>query len=474
MIRYCLILFLGLVTLSSHAHPWKAQHYVIVDTDCGIDDYRAINMLISNPSFRILGISISNGIVDAKTGYKKVKSLMHQFSHEGLLTGINPNEKIKPYNCKEAVNFSWGENEEVSEESMSSFDLINEVLNNTSAKITFICLASMNTICSAYEKNPALAERIDKIIFMYGNEKLTKCYNYKLDSTSFIKLIAADLPITLVNSDVFGITYDDDIIHEINNINNSYSSNFVNSLINSGSKYSKQWCDEFAVLYLFDPDLFDTEKVNGYDIYKINTLKGISHLEHTITEILSGNTPNSTQVLSSFSFDTADYKNDIRSIIPETILQYGKEEWLSCVLANELHRHLGIYNIVGVKMGIRAIEYFDAGIDEVEIVSYAGKNPPVSCMNDGLQVSTGATLGHGLIEISQDAPALPMADFRYMNRQVTLALKDNYLEIIKNDISSILRKHGLDTDIYWSEVRKLAIKYWVAWDRKEIFDIIIK
>ena len=77
------------------------------------------------------------------------------------------------------------------------------------------------------------------------------------------------------------------------------------------------------------------------------------------------------------------------------------KEWKIVVLTNEFHEHMGIYSILGAKMGLRAREYFHLGIDELEILSFAGSTPPVSCLNDGLQVSTGATLGHGTITLGE-------------------------------------------------------------------------
>ena len=39
---------------------------------------------------------------------------------------------------------------------------------------------------------------------------------------------------------------------------------------------------------------------------------------------------------------------------------------------------LGIYSIIGAKMGLRTREYFDVGLDELLVVSYAGSQPPLT------------------------------------------------------------------------------------------------
>ncbi len=45
------------------------------------------------------------------------------------------------------------------------------------------------------------------------------------------------------------------------------------------------------------------------------------------------------------------FKDDVRPYVKKIIERYGLEEWKACLLTNEFHRHLGIYSIVGAKMG---------------------------------------------------------------------------------------------------------------------------
>lgn len=472
MLKIKLMFFILLITSIAIAHPWKAEHYIIVDTDCGIDDFRAINMLLATPSVRILAITTSNGVLSAEEGFYKVRSLLDEYSHEGILVGASREIKVKAENCEKALKFRWGKEIKRSNNIPSHLDIINMVLENTNENITFICLGSLNTIISASEHSPLLIEQLDNIVWMADIDSLSECFNNNLDPKAYELIEKKKLPCSVVNKDIFGLNYENDLLNEINQIQNAYSHNFVRSTTNVGSPYSNRWCDEIAVIFLHDPELFSVDSISPtISNYKITSLKGVSHLEHSFIEILSGINTISTQVLSAFSYDTSNYLPDIQEMIQETILKYGRDEWVACVLANELHRHLGVYNIIGAKMGVRAKEYFGAGIDELQIISYAGNTPPVSCMNDGLQVSTGATMGHGLISIYHDSLIFPRADFIYMNQKITISLKETYCEVIKTEINKLHQIYGLDSDIYWKEVRKLAINYWNNWDRHEIFAI---
>ena len=171
--------------------------------------------------------------------------------------------------------------------------------------------------------------------------------------------------------------------------------------------------------------------------------------------------------------DPALFREDVRPHVERIIAAHGEEEWQTVVLTSEFHTHLGIYSIVGAKMGLRARDYFDAGIDEMLVTSFAGLKPPVSCLNDGLQVSTGATLGHGTISVADGSPTLPKAVFTHDDKSISLQLKDRYWKTVRTDIKNILKDHGLDDPQYWQLVRKLGIQYWLQWSRNDIFDITI-
>jgi len=146
------------------------------------------------------------------------------------------------------------------------------------------------------------------------------------------------------------------------------------------------------------------------------------------------------------------------------------EEWRICVLTNEMHHHLGIYALIGAKMGLRAREHLGAAFGAVRVVSFAGNQPPVSCFNDGLQLSTGATLGHGNIVVADERPARPEARFHEEGRSVQLRLNGEYQARIRSDVAQAVKQHGSLTPPYFAQIRRLALLYWLEWDRTQIFD----
>lgn len=175
------------------------------------------------------------------------------------------------------------------------------------------------------------------------------------------------------------------------------------------------------------------------------------------------------QVLKSFPLHPSLYADDVAQIIMPTIKRYGSHEWQLIVQTNELHGHLGIYSTIGAKMGLHAREQLPS--HHLHITSYAGERPPLSCMNDGLQVSTASTLGHGLISINRDAPR-PEAQFEAEGRTITLRLKAQYAQQIAGDIAKGVATFGTHSPAYWEYVRELALRYWMEMDRREIFEVV--
>jgi pyrimidine-specific ribonucleoside hydrolase len=175
-------------------------------------------------------------------------------------------------------------------------------------------------------------------------------------------------------------------------------------------------------------------------------------------------------IFQNFPSNPDLYSGDLKSIVSKTIERHGINEWKAGVLANELHGHLGIYAIVGVKMGIFALESLGAEAGDISITSHAGTVPPISCMNDGLQVSTGATLGHGLIKYEATDTPLPEAIFTSNKQSIRIRLNHNTSEMITREIAEAINRWGHNAE-YWQYVRKLAIDYWYELDRNNIFDI---
>lgn len=178
------------------------------------------------------------------------------------------------------------------------------------------------------------------------------------------------------------------------------------------------------------------------------------------------------RVFAYFPTNAELYCSDIAPVVSDIISRHGLDEWRAAVLTNELHGHLGIYATIGVKMGIYAQELLNYP-HHIKVFSHAGSTPPISCMNDGLQASTGATVGHGLINISSKHNPRPEAIFTSEDIRLGLRLKHDYAIQIERDVCHGSETFGISSPEYWSYIRSLAIKYWQQLDRNKIFETIM-
>jgi pyrimidine-specific ribonucleoside hydrolase len=469
-----IIFFLIAISVSTtlFSHPWKPNHYVIIDTDGGIDDMKAITMLLASPDVRVLAITVSPGSLNTGEVYIKVRSLLNSFYHEGIAVGINRICKFRSPEFPVALNSIWG-NENVSDfkNAPDCINLIDEILSFEKTKISFICLGGLSTAALAEKEIPVFKQQVNEIIWSATGASYMDGFNYKIDASSADKVLKGDIPVKVISGFGEEAFYNEGMLKAVSEIPTIYAgriNGFFTSDIAKSHVYSFTANDEFVVMYLHYPSLFIKGKDQGNFISPPDSIK---RMRESSLKILAGETVAKNQVIKEFPADPSFYSADIEPFVKNIIDKHGTDEWISGVIANELHRHLGVFAIVGVKMGIRAREYFDTGVDEFSAVSFAGSVPPLSCMNDGLQVSTGATPGHGLLTVINDSPALPSAEFTYMNRKIKLTLKPDIAEKISAELKEINFINGLDSNIYWELVRKNSIRYWLNLDRHDIFII---
>ncbi len=474
MKRILLLILAISINLIILAHPWKPSHYVIVDTDGGIDDMKSLAMLLASPDVRVLAVTVSPGVLSADNAYLKVKSLLNGFYHEGLPVGINRESSYVSKNYTVALQCLWGNETGINVAAApDAVTLIDEQFNAEKTKISFICLGSMSTVSLAQGKCALFSTQVKEIIWSAEGADDTRGFNYNIDKYASEKMLKQEIPVKIVRSYNFAGKdfYDDYLIKSMQDINTIYAKRLVSFFESDAVKshrFAFSGTDEMTAIFIHYPALF-LNKTTG--TVSDCTPADSTGLKESIIKILKGETVAKNQVVREFPLDPSFYSDDIKPAVSEIISKYGTDEWTSGVIANELHRHLGVFAIIGVKMGIRAREYFNTGVDEFSVTSSAGSTPPLSCMNDGLQVSTGATPGHGLLTVKNDGVLSASAEFTYLNHRIRLTLRPEIEKMILSELKEINFVYGLDSNIYWELVRKNSVKYWRDLDRHEIFII---
>jgi len=94
----------------------------------------------------------------------------------------------------------------------------------------------------------------------------------------------------------------------------------------------------------------------------------------------------------------------------------------------KLHGHAGPYLNLGIKMGLLALEILKAkGYFDLSVEAELEYRRPMSCFVDGLQISTGCTMGKGNIRV-KNQPGKINALFATENKNLRITIKPEIVE----------------------------------------------
>ena len=464
----------------SFAHTGKPRYHVIIDTDGNLDDMRSLSMFLAGNDIRVLGITCSQGNFLPDSVYVKVRSLLSVFHHEGIQIGVGDKTGLQqPERFTSDQDIPWTKVTEKSafENREKAIPVLNRIAKNYRAKITLIALGSLETYADWLRSNPAMIEKVDKMIW-YQPPSIDNDFNTRTSPESYKYIRQSGIKLVIVGQKTAKLAIDEAYLDSIKNSNSLYARQIENILtrtdaIKQMDKRTLQLSADIVPLYLTIPVLFDSEEEDGVTISTLNEGIPESYLYEAIVKLLESATTTNNRVFNAFPVDPSLYKTEYAKILNSTLEKFGPIEWKAICLTNEIHGHTGIYSIIGAKMGIRAIEYFNVGVNNLTVTTFAGHTPPLSCFNDGIQISTGATIGQGLITVNDSTSMIPGALFKFNSRTVNISLKPEIAAQMQREIAHGTETYGSLTDQYWRYIEELAIQYWKEFNRYDIFDIVL-
>jgi formylmethanofuran dehydrogenase subunit E len=130
-----------------------------------------------------------------------------------------------------------------------------------------------------------------------------------------------------------------------------------------------------------------------------------------------------------------DFAADRTVIEPVSPLPGSLEELIR--QAELFHGHLGPFLVIGLRMGVVARRLLGfGGHFDVRVTAFTGRETPVPCIVDGLQFSTGATLGKGNIEVVEMPDACPAARIETDGRAVKVSLRRPVLQEVQSRLET--------------------------------------
>ncbi|MDD3687672.1 MAG: nucleoside hydrolase [Bacteroidales bacterium] len=460
------VLALSLPT-QTFAHK-RAKYNIVIDTDAGADDFRAITLFCASKDFNINCITTVDGVLDPKTGANYISMLMGIYHHEGIPVGAGKDYKASKKFEKHALPFWKNVFENSSEKSFpDAISLIGNSIKSEKGRTIIVAMGPLSNISEMISEYPENILKTEMILWFCEFDKTPIGFNYEQDANAYEEILAAGIPIKMISAG--NVKYSSDFTESCVYVNSIYSKTLIQFAGDSKFEDFYLW-DELLPLYLLHPVIFNERNVSASSA-RIE-LKHDAQPEILITAILNSEKPESGVVFNEIPTDGYMVMGDVGKFTNQIIEKHGYSEYKIAALTSEIHSHMGIYSILGAKTGLRIMEYLHAGLDEIEIVSYAGFNPPISCFNDGIQVGTGSTIGYGTISIDTTQPVSPSVLVKYNGREILFSVKPSIIEKAKNDVGALIKAHGLESEMYWLKLRELSIEnYWLGISRFDLLDI---
>lgn len=482
---YAVRFFLVLVLICLTAAPGASHGLripVLVDTDMGLDDVRALALILSDPHLDVKAVVTSEGSASPRAGMRNLRRVMQFLGRADIPLGQGEASGAAPPPWRARSDSLGGAplpEAPAAVPAPASGSVIVQALQAGPDKLTYICLGPLTNLAAVLTRNPELGQRLQALLYAGTPPDVpAPSWNTARDLEAARTVFASGVQIFTFHLQTHPLRLDAGLLRQIRDINTPaarlisllYQRPQTKKLL--GTEHSQAW-DDTIPLYFNDPSLGRLELRTGTPPVKALVKWDGDRSRAAYLEILRGSggqvlAPRETVVLRRYPTEPQEFRPDVQPFVKGIIARHGLEEFKAALLTNELHRHLGTFSILGAKMGIRAREVLGANLDALTVESRAGLKPPLSCFNDGLQAATGASLGRGAIHV-REGESIPAATFQYGSQRLTLRLKDDIFRRIQGEQKALVQRFGHMGPEYFREIRASSLKHWLELDRREIF-----
>jgi len=464
---------------AASAHLMRAP--LIVDTDLALDDVRALALITGLHHYDLRAVVTSDGICPPAASLHRLSGLFRFLKTPLPLLGAGRTLSQKPPAWRKICGAAYWSRLPAAPppKPRTALEVVSQVLQNASEPVTYLCLGPMSNLAELLEHKPKLAIKIGSVVYLGAlpDAKRSGFDNTSRDLKAASQVFGSGLTIYAMPKEASqGLRLDGRMLAALAALKSPTARLVAMQAADpqvrahASAQGLPMW-DELIVLWLHDPSLA-TPRSTQNDRVQVLTDFDLEAARLAYLELASnrpeGLEPRRAVLFNRLPSDPALFRPDVAKLVLPIIARHGLEEYKAALITNELHRHLGLLSIVGAKMGIRARELLHANLDEVKVKSEAGLKPPLSCLNDGLQASTGASLGRGTISMKNGPPRVA-AVFSKGSISWRLELKPEVRAKIQSQIKGAVERFPGLTPRYFQEVRRMALEGWLEMDRNKIF-----
>jgi len=111
--------------------------------------------------------------------------------------------------------------------------------------------------------------------------------------------------------------------------------------------------------------------------------------------------------------------------------------------AGRFHGHVGPFLAIGLRMGLLANETLGRDPMETTALAAVEPRPPKSCLVDGVQFTTGCTMGKGNIELAPQTDPISVI-FKRGEAVLRVSVRNDFLRRMDRDLEDAAEKAVID------------------------------
>jgi formylmethanofuran dehydrogenase subunit E len=366
---------------------------VIVDTDMGLDDVRAVFAILADSTLTVRAFVTVEGSASTGRGTDNLIGILESAGIEEMTVYRGrryPDSAPPPW--RETANTLAGKSfpppriitaREATAERL--LDLI------ATEPLHYLALGPLGNLALLETEHPGAIGRIASIWLpasIDGNR--VEAWNFSFDRKSAALVMRCARDVVLVDTRVERELEAQNLFERVEGV--SAAGRWIGDL-RSGTNGHQLVCDELASLAIARPDLIE----RGAARYRL-----VSTLEtgFRLDPAKDGNIR-----IARFTDAAAAADALVRLWERPTGHDHAEtqhEAIDAAALLRTFHGHLGPYVVLGYRMGRIALEELDStGHFDLSVTVHSELSPPRSCLIDGIQLGSGCTLGKRNIEVRE-------------------------------------------------------------------------
>jgi pyrimidine-specific ribonucleoside hydrolase len=186
----------------------------LVDVDTGIDDALALTYLAKKENLNILGVSCVSGNCSLEQVYDNTHRLLRFLGRDDIPIALGADRPLvqMPKHSPEVHGKNGLANLDLPEvmkvDSISSLDLMRNVVEQNPDEVTFICLAPLTNLALFIRAFPTIARSIKRILVMggasgIGNATALSEFNFWHDPEAASIVLSSEIEVVLFPLEIF-------------------------------------------------------------------------------------------------------------------------------------------------------------------------------------------------------------------------------------------------------------------------------